>query len=644
MYGCACLIVRILAVGGRGDIGRITVCLLPRDIEIDCRALFDRRAGLDILGDHKSPVVGIGVNDRPDIACLEAESIESISRFLLGHSKEPGHLHLAGHVRADTDSDRHIRAAVSLHIPFRILAYHISGLDFLAAGFRDIYIKSCFCQKIDSFIPGKSDHGRDPRSAVSAYRQDHRCSHGDLRAFLDTGPHYDTDRKLVGFLICKFGDQSFLHQSGSRRRSVNAHDVGHNDHLFGHGCVIALAAARQDPCPAADDHNKDHAYDGHCQDRKDRGDPVHGVLLLLDIIFVIVEVHVFPDLFHDLCRSADHILINIRLRGGALLPVLDSLLDLFLLFVSDHARAAHIVGVIALYKISVRIADRHLEVRSQLLHILVAPVRALLTAFENDLVHAVGNIGIDLARRRHRLLDMTDRDRYRRLAVKRHFSRQHLIECHAQRVDIALLVAETAPGLFGRGIMNGSHDIGSDRITGSRLRDSEVRYLYLSVPGNNDILRFDIPVDDMVPVRDFKAHGNLQGDRNGFLVTEPSPLCYIILESDPVHQFHYDVVDALFLAYVVNIDDIGVHQACCRLRLYTEFRYEIGVLRKLLLEHLDRHIAVQSVIFGFIYICHTAGPDFFKDLVAVCDQHTDLNHVLPPLPRKTARTERPSPL
>ena len=368
------------------------------------------------------------------------------------------------------------------------------------------------------------------------------------------------------------------------------------------------------------------------------------MFLFLHVIVVIVEVHLFFDLFYDLCRSADHILIDVRLRGGSLLPVLNALLDLLLLFVRDHAGASHIIGIIALYKISVRIADRHLEIRGQLLHILITPVRALLTAFENDLVHAVGNIGIDLTRRRHRLLNVTDRDRNCRLAVKRHFSRQHLIQCNAQRVDIALFIAESSPGLFGRGVVDGSHDIGGDRITGSRLRDSEVRDLHLSVPGNNDVLGFYISVYDMVSVRDFKAHGNLQSDRNGFLVSKPSPLCDIILESDPVHQFHYDVVNALFLADVIDIDDIGVHQAGCRLRLYTEFRYEIGVLGKLLLEHLDRNIAVQSVIFGFIYICHAAGPDFFKDLVAVSDQHTDLNHVLPPLTGKTARSERPVPL
>ena len=239
---------------------------------------------------------------------------------------------------------------------------------------------------------------------------------------------------------------------------------------------------------------------------------------------------------------------------------------------------------------------------------------------------------------------MTDRDRHCSLSVKGHFARQHLIERHTQRIDVALLIAEAAPCLFGRGVMDRSHDIGCDRVACGSLRDSEVGDFHLSVSGNYDILGLDVSVYDMVSVSDFKAHGNLQSDRNGFLVAEPSPLCDIILESDPVYQLHYDIVDPLFLAYVVDIDDIGVHQARCSLRLYAELRNEIGVLRKLLFEYLNRHVAVQSVIFGFIYICHTAGPDFFKDLIAVCDQHTDLNHVLPPLPRKTARYRTTCPL
>ena len=258
---------------------------------------------------------------------------------------------------------------------------------------------------------------------------------------------------------------------------------------------------------------------------------------------------------------------------------------------------AHVVRVEALDKVPVRIADRLLEVRRKLLHVLVAPVRALLTTFENDLVNAVRNFGIELSGRRHRFLNVLDRDRDRRITVKRHLSGQHFIERNAQRINIALLVAETSARLFRGSVMDRPHDIGGDRITGGRLGDSEISDLHLALAGDDDVLGLDVPVYDMVPVRRFKAHRDLQSDRHSFFIAQTSPLRYIILERDSVHKFHYDVVDSLLFAYIVNIDDIGMHEACRGLCFHSEFRNEIRVLRKLLLEYLYRNIAVECMIF-----------------------------------------------
>ena len=145
--------------------------------------------------------------------------------------------------------------------------------------------------------------------------------------------------------------------------------------------------------------------------------------------------------------------------------------------------------------------------------------------------------------------------------------------------------------------MDGSHDIGGDRIACGRLRDAKIRDLHLSVSGDDDILRFNIPVYDMISVRGFKSHGDLQRDGDRLLIAEAPSLGNVILESDSVHQFHYYVIDSLFFADVVHVDDIGVHQACCGLRFNAEFRDKICVLRKLLLENLDCYKAVQGVIF-----------------------------------------------
>ena len=344
---------------------------------------------------------------------------------------------------------------------------------------------------------------------------------------------------------------------------------------------------------------------------------------------------------YGLDHSLDIIIFLIREADRLFsLCTLSALFDLALFFLGQHTRGAHVVGIIALHEIAVRIADRLLEIGSELLHILIASVRALLTALEDDLVHTVRDVRIELSGRRHRFLDVADRDRYGRLPVKRHFACEHLIQSHAERIDIALLVAESASGLFRGGIVHGSHDIGSDRVAGRRLGNTEIRDLDLSFAGNDDILRLDISVDNVVSVGRFESHGDLQSDRDRLFIAQISLLAYVIFQCDAVHKFHDNIVNALFLTDVIDIYDIGMHQACRSLRLHPEFGYKIRVFRKLLLQDLDRHITVQCVVLGFIYIRHTACADLFKDLVAVRDQHADLNHFIPPLPWKSPRAYR----
>ena len=61
-----------------------------------------------------------------------------------------------------------------------------------------------------------------------------------------------------------------------------------------------------------------------------------------------------------------------------------------------------------------------------------------------------------------------------------------------------------------------SHYIGSDRIAGRCLGNTEIRYFYFAVFGNNDILRFDIPVNNMIIMRSLNSHRYLNCNTNSF--------------------------------------------------------------------------------------------------------------------------------
>ncbi len=221
---------------------------------------------------------------------------------------------------------------------------------------------------------------------------------------------------------------------------------------------------------------------------------------------------------------------------------------------------------------------------------------------------------------------MLDGDHYRGISVKGYPARQHLKQGDAQGINIALLVAVAASGLLRRSIMNGAHDIGGNGVAGGCLGNAKVRYLYLPFLADDDILRLNVSVNDMVAMGCLQSHGYLDGDTHRFLYGKSGLLLYITLESDALHQLHNDIIHALFFADVIDIDDVGMHQSRCRLCLHPEFGNKIGIFRKFLFQHFHCHETIEFVVFCFIYVRHTAGSDLFQDLIAIRYQHSDLNH------------------
>ena len=63
--------------------------------------------------------------------------------------------------------------------------------------------------------------------------------------------------------------------------------------------------------------------------------------------------------------------------------------------------------------------------------------------------------------------------------------------------------------------MHRSHHIGGDGIAGGGLGDAEVRHFHFSVFGDHDILRLDVPMDNVMPVSRLDTLSNLHGDADG---------------------------------------------------------------------------------------------------------------------------------
>ena len=113
---------------------------------------------------------------------------------------------------------------------------------------------------------------------------------------------------------------------------------------------------------------------------------------------------------------------------------------------------------------------------------MIAQSRIFLGTFHNDAFQTVWDIRHFFCRRFDFFLKVFERHRYRRIAVKRHMSCDHLIHGDTDGVNIALLIHHSASRLLRGRIMHRSHNTGADRLcSGRRTRNAKVCDLNFTV-------------------------------------------------------------------------------------------------------------------------------------------------------------------
>ena len=252
-------------------------------------------------------------------------------------------------------------------------------------------------------------------------------------------------------------------------------------------------------------------------------------------------------------------------------PVSVLLLDGYYFAVTYRLRGPLFIRVYHLHEILIRIHQGLLQIHDQLSHGLISSVRTLLAALEHNLLDTDRNFRNEFPWRRQFFLYMFNCNCNGSFSIKRNTPCQHFKQGNTEGINIALFIRVSPSCLFRRRIMNGSHHIRGNRITGRCLGNTKIRHLHLSFFGNNDILRLDITVDNMIVVCSLNSHTDLDGNTDCLSYRQSGFLFNIFLKGDPFYKLHHDIVNAVFLSHIVHIHYIRVHQACCRLRLNTEF-------------------------------------------------------------------------
>ena len=136
------------------------------------------------------------------------------------------------------------------------------------------------------------------------------------------------------------------------------------------------------------------------------------------------------------------------------------------------------------------------------------------------------------------------------------------------------------------------HNIGTDGIGGCSPCNTEICNLYLSVCGNHNILRLNIPVYNTMAVCCLQSHGYLNSNTGSFLYGKLAFLGNILLKSDSLDQLHYDIINTLIIAYIKYIYYVWMGKTCCCLRFTSEFLYKSCIFPEFRLQNLNCHKTV----------------------------------------------------
>jgi hypothetical protein len=169
-------------------------------------------------------------------------------------------------------------------------------------------------------------------------------------------------------------------------------------------------------------------------------------------------------------------------------------------------------------------------------------------------------------------------------------------------------------------------------------RDAEVGHSRASLVIDQDVLWLQVAVDDPLAMGEAGGVQDLPGEVDRVLGAHPA--LDEVLERRSVDVLHGDEVGAVESAAIEDPDHVGMLKARRRLSLALEALHELGVLRVLVVQDLDRDLAVELGVVREPDVGHPARTDLAVERVTLVDDGAlaSLSHRSPP-----AGSSRPRP-
>jgi hypothetical protein len=234
------------------------------------------------------------------------------------------------------------------------------------------------------------------------------------------------------------------------------------------------------------------------------------------------------------------------------------------------------------------------------LHQLAEPARAI----RRDLV------------RRHRGGEQVAFEHHRHLAAgERRAPGDHLVEHHADRVDVGGGGRRLAADLLGSQVLGSAGDHAVGATLAERLGQAEVDQLdevgAAALALDDHVLRRQVAVDDVAGVGRLEGIEDLRGDAGGArpaeVVAGQHPG-----QARPAQPLHHQVRMTVDGAHIIEGDHMGMGDPADRLGLAPHPRHR-GVAGDV--DQLDRDRALEAELHGVVDDAHAAGADEALQLV-----------------------------
>ena len=220
-------------------------------------------------------------------------------------------------------------------------------------------------------------------------------------------------------------------------------------------------------------------------------------------------------------------------------------------------------------------------------------------------------------------------------AVERPLVGQEVEQDHTEREDVGAPVDRLAGDLLGRHEVGGADELAvHGQVGGLQAGDAEIGDLGRTVASQDDVGRFDVPVDDTERVGVVERGGDVGGDPGCLRGAETVTGGEHLLEVPALDVLHRDVDQPRLgvLADVVDRDDTGMVEAARGLRLADEALSEfVGVVGVEIDSHgFQRHPAIDDRVPRPVDHAHGASTQRFFNLIAADPLHRHCNIVADP--------------